>query len=62
LKPRNINPTIIDLFILVGKAVDVRDNRGWESLHVAASLGQLYCLNLILEQGKNHLPGTLFYN
>jgi len=53
---------MIDLFILVGKAVDVRDNRGWESLHVAASLGQLYCLNLILEQGKNHLPGTLFYN
>lgn len=48
----NIDASLIDYYAFyVGLPVDARDNRGWESLHVAASCGEVECLQLILEQG-----------
>lgn len=41
------------LNIFEGKPVDVRDNRGWEGLHVAAYHGHVDCLDIILEQGMD---------
>lgn len=38
--------------LLVGRAVDVKDNRGWRPIHEAAFNGHPGCLEFLLRQGK----------
>lgn len=45
------NVEILKNLIKAGKPIDIKDNRGWQSLHEAAFHGHVKCLRIILKKG-----------